>query len=68
VTGSELSRRLRALGCVPKRQGKGSHEIRHNPTVTRSAVIPDHAGDIPTGTLRAILEQLGIPRDQLDPL
>lgn len=68
MTYAELSRNLRALGCVLKRQGKGSHEIWHNPTVNRSAVIPNHPGDIPTGTLRAILKQLGIPREDLEAL
>ena len=68
MTHAELSRKLRALGCVLKRQGKGSHEIWHNATVNRSAVIPNHAGDMPTGTLRAILKQLGIRREDLDSL
>jgi predicted RNA binding protein YcfA (HicA-like mRNA interferase family) len=66
VTDAELNRKLRAQGCVLKRQGKGSHEIWHNPMVNCSAVIPNHPGDIPTGTLRAILEQLAVTRDQLD--
>ena len=66
MTYSELSRKLRALGCGLKRQGKGSHEIWHNPAVNRSAVIPNHPGDIPVGTLRAVLKQLGIQRDKLD--
>ena len=66
MTYAELSRELRALGCVLKRQGKGSHEIWHNPTANRSAVIPNHPGDIPTGTLRAILKQLGIRREDLE--
>ena len=66
MTYDELSRKLRALGCVLKRQGKGSHEIWHNPLVNRSAVIPNHSGDIPTGTVRAILKQLGIQREDLD--
>ena len=50
MTYSELSRKLRALGCVLRRQGKGSHGIWHNPLVNRSAVIPNHPGDIPVGT------------------
>jgi predicted RNA binding protein YcfA (HicA-like mRNA interferase family) len=32
----------------------------------RSAVIPNHPGDIPVGTLRAILKHLDITRDDLD--
>jgi predicted RNA binding protein YcfA (HicA-like mRNA interferase family) len=66
VTHAELSRKLRGLGCVLKRQGKGSHEIWHNPAVNRSTVIPGHPGDIPAGTLHAILKQLGIQRADLD--
>lgn len=46
--------------------GQGQHEIWHNPSVNRSAVIPNHPGDIPAGTLRAILEQLGNQREDLD--
>ena len=66
MTHAELSRKLRARGCVLNRQGKGSHEIWHNPMVNRSAVIPHHPGDIPAGTLRTILKQLSIQREHLD--
>lgn len=66
MTYAELSRKLRALKCVLKRQAKGSHEIWHNPSVNRSAVVPNHPGDLPKGTLAAILKQLGITRDDLD--
>ena len=66
MTYSELTRKLRALGCVLKRQARGSHEIWHNPRVNRSTVIPNHPGDIPIGTLGAILRQLQISRGELD--
>jgi predicted RNA binding protein YcfA (HicA-like mRNA interferase family) len=66
VTYTELSRRLRALGCVLKRQAKESHKIWHNPRVNRSAVIPNHPRDIPPGTLRAVLKQLDVKREDLD--
>lgn len=66
MTYSQLSRKLRALGCELKRQSKGSHEIWHNPRVNRSTVVPNHPGDIPKGTLRAILKQLEIPREEFD--
>jgi predicted RNA binding protein YcfA (HicA-like mRNA interferase family) len=68
VTYTELARKLRALGCVLKRQGKGSHEIWHNPRINRSASIPNQRGDIPVGTLQAVLRALGISRDELDSL
>ena len=62
----ELTRQLRRLGCELKRQSKGSHEIWHNPGQNRSAVIPRHSGDIPPGTLRAILKGLGLSEDDLN--
>jgi predicted RNA binding protein YcfA (HicA-like mRNA interferase family) len=66
VTYAELSRKLRALGCVLKRQGKGSHEIWHHPSTNRSATIPHHAGDLPPGTVHAILRGLGLTRKDLE--
>jgi len=65
VTYRELTRQLRRLGCELKRQSKGSHEIWHNPHQNRSAVIPRHPGDLPAGTLRAILKGLGLSPDDL---
>lgn len=51
MTYAELTRKLRGLGCVFKRQAKGSHEIWHNPRVNRSTAIPNHSGDLPAGTI-----------------
>jgi predicted RNA binding protein YcfA (HicA-like mRNA interferase family) len=65
LTYRELTRHLRRLGCVLMRQSKGSHEIWHNPGQNRSAAIPRHPGDLPAGTLRAILKGLGISPDDL---
>ncbi|MBK5206800.1 MAG: type II toxin-antitoxin system HicA family toxin [Polaromonas sp.] len=42
------------------RQAAGSHEIWFNPALKRYTTIPNHPGDIPEGTLRAILKQAGI--------
>ncbi len=66
MTYRELVRRLRALGCEFKRQSKGSHEIWTNPRTNLSTVIPRHPGDIPKGTLSAVLKQLDISRDEFD--
>jgi predicted RNA binding protein YcfA (HicA-like mRNA interferase family) len=65
LTYKELTRQLRRLGCELKRQSKGSHEVWHNPQQNRSAIVPRHSGDIPAGTLRAILKGLGISQDDL---
>jgi predicted RNA binding protein YcfA (HicA-like mRNA interferase family) len=40
-----------------------SHEIWHNPATNRYTTIPNHPGDMPEGTLRAILKQAGIEPD-----
>lgn len=45
------------------RQAAGSHEIWHNPTTNRYTTIPNHPGDMPEGTLRAILKQAGIDQE-----
>jgi predicted RNA binding protein YcfA (HicA-like mRNA interferase family) len=61
----QLARRLRELGCEFVRQAAGSHEVWWNPGTKMFTVIPQHSGrDLPPGTLRAILRQLGIlPED-----
>jgi len=66
MTYRELVRKLRVLGCEFKRHSKGSHEIWTNPRKNLSAVVPRHSGDIPKGTLNAVLKQLGIEQDTFD--
>ncbi len=59
----EIVKRLRQFGFEFDRQAAGSHEIWHNPTTRRYTTIPNHPGDMPEGTLRAILKQAGIEPD-----
>ncbi len=56
----DIVRRLRYFGFAFLRQAAGSHEIWHNSATDRYTTIPNHAGDMPPGTLRAILKQAGI--------
>jgi predicted RNA binding protein YcfA (HicA-like mRNA interferase family) len=56
----EVAARLRRLGFDFHRQAAGSHEIWHNPTTGRFTTVPNHPGDMPEGTLRAILKQAGV--------
>lgn len=43
---------------------KGSHvRLRSQTTPTRNITVPSHNGDVPTGTLRRILEQADISVD-----
>ena len=52
-------KRLKELGLRFHRQAAGSHEIWFNESLRRYTTIPNHPGDMPEGTLRAILRQAG---------
>ncbi len=58
----EVERKLRRLaGHEVPRHGGGSHRRWHNPAVGRSTVVPDWGGrDLRTGTVRAVVRQLGL--------
>lgn len=56
----EIVRILKLFGFEFHRQAAGSHEIWRNPNSGRFTTIPNHSGDMPEGTLRAILKQAGI--------
>jgi predicted RNA binding protein YcfA (HicA-like mRNA interferase family) len=60
----EIVQRLKALGFQFDRQAAGSHEIWFNPSTRRYTTIPNHPGDMPEGTLRAILKQAGVTPEQ----
>lgn len=55
----EIVKRLKQLGFEFDRQAAGSHEIWFNPHTNRYITIPNHPGDMPEGTLRAILKTGG---------
>ena len=59
----EIVKRLKQLGLEFHRQAAGSHEIWFNPALQRYTTIPNHPGDMPEGTLRAILRQAGVEAD-----
>jgi predicted RNA binding protein YcfA (HicA-like mRNA interferase family) len=56
----QVMRKLKAFGFVFDRQAAGSHEIWFNPATHRYTTIPNHPGDFPEGTLRAILKQADV--------
>jgi predicted RNA binding protein YcfA (HicA-like mRNA interferase family) len=59
----EVIRRLKKIGFEFDRTAKGSHEIWFNPVSNRYTTIPNHPGDMPEGTLHAILKQAEISID-----
>ena len=60
----EIIKRLKEFGFEFDRQAAGSHEVWFNATTNRYTTIPNHSGDMPEGTLRAILKQAGIGFEQ----
>jgi predicted RNA binding protein YcfA (HicA-like mRNA interferase family) len=63
-TYQKVIKKLRAAGFVFDREDKGSHEIWYNPQTRRRTTVPNHPGDIPKGTLRAIIKETGISKDK----
>ncbi|MDQ6699814.1 MAG: type II toxin-antitoxin system HicA family toxin [Acidobacteriota bacterium] len=60
----EVVSKLKACGFRFDRQAAGSHEIWFNISTRRYTTIPNHRGDLPEGTLRAILKQAGVSPEQ----
>lgn len=65
MTSGEVIRKLKRAGFSFDRPAKGSHEIWYNSVTRRRTTIPNHPGkEIPKGTLRAIIRQIGLsPRE-----
>jgi predicted RNA binding protein YcfA (HicA-like mRNA interferase family) len=56
----EVAHKLRVCGFAFDRPGPGSHEIWRHIENGRKVTLPHHPGDMPEGTLRAILREAGI--------
>lgn len=56
----QIIKKLKKLGFEFDRQAVGNHEIWYNPASVRYTTIPNHPGDLPEGTLHAILKQAGV--------
>jgi predicted RNA binding protein YcfA (HicA-like mRNA interferase family) len=65
-TYREIIKKLKKFGFEFDRQAAGSHEIWYNQVKDIYTTVPNHVGDMPEGTLHAILRQAGItPNDFL---
>jgi len=60
----QIVKKLKAFGFEFFRHAAGRHEIWHNPSTGRFTTIPNHPGDMPEGTLRAILKQAKITPEE----
>lgn len=63
-TAAQVIRKLQRAGFYFDRQAKGSHEIWRNPSTRTRTTIPNHPGDLPEGTVRAIIRQAGVSVDE----
>jgi predicted RNA binding protein YcfA (HicA-like mRNA interferase family) len=59
----DIVRRLKQFGFMFEHHAAGSHEIWLNQANGRYTTIPNRTGDMPEGTLRAILPEAGITPD-----
>lgn len=53
----KCTKKFKKLGFEFDRHARGSHEIWWNPKTRARTTIPNHPGDIPEGTMKAILRQ-----------
>lgn len=60
----QVVKKLKKFGFEFRRQAAGSHEIWFNTKTKMFTTIPNHPGDLPEGTLRAILKQAGISNNE----
>ena len=56
--------KLKRAGFEFDRQARGSHEIWRNPHNGRRTTLPRHPGDIPEGTMKAIVTQAGLTPEE----
>lgn len=63
-SADEVIRKLHNAGFIFDRQAKGSHEIWWNPKTGVHTTVPRHPGDLPEGTVKAIIKQAGIDIDE----
>ena len=62
MTYREVAKKLKKLGCSEVyRRGGGSHRLWRHLANDRMTTVPDWgSGDLKTGTLRAVIRQLGL--------
>ncbi len=63
LKAKQIIKRLEALGFIQVR-ASGSHAILYNEQRQRRAVIPMHTGDLPKGTVKAILRESQISLEE----
>ena len=63
----KVIKKARKAGFVLRRKTAGTHEIWWNEEKRRTCVIPHHK-EIKPGTLKSIIDQMGISKEEFDRL
>jgi predicted RNA binding protein YcfA (HicA-like mRNA interferase family) len=66
ITHRELARKLKWSGYVEIRTSK--HPVYYLAAKNLTIPVPQHPGDVPKGTLRAIVREMGISVDEFNNL
>jgi predicted RNA binding protein YcfA (HicA-like mRNA interferase family) len=64
LTPQQVIKILEKKGFVLDRS-KGSHRIYFHPETRRRVVVPFHRKDLPQGSLREILKQAGVDKEEI---
>ena len=68
LSAREVIQKLKKAGFMFDRHAKGSHEIYYNSVTRRRTVVPNHPGDVPKGTLKAIIKEAGLTIEEFSEL
>ena len=60
LSAADVIRKLRRAGFQFDRMAKGCHEIWLHPVTRARTTVPNHPGDVPEGTVRAIVRASGL--------
>jgi predicted RNA binding protein YcfA (HicA-like mRNA interferase family) len=63
----KVIKKARKAGFILRRKTTGTHEIWWNEKTRRTCVIPHHK-EIKPGTLKSIVDQMGVTRGELERL
>jgi predicted RNA binding protein YcfA (HicA-like mRNA interferase family) len=66
ISHRELARKLRRAGYVEIRTSR--HPVYYLAEKDLTFPVPSHPGDVPKGTLQAIVREMGISIEEINPL
>jgi predicted RNA binding protein YcfA (HicA-like mRNA interferase family) len=68
LTAKQIVKALKAAGFVEHRQHRTSHLLLVHPERKLRTVVPMHHGDLPRGTVHAIIRQSGMTEEEFKAL